>query len=182
MENQTEFISNPVIGQKIRFLKKHRDTNGKLLEYEIFEQINKGLILPEHVHLEAEERFRVIEGTLTVRMDGEDKQFHAGDEVVIPAGVKHTGWNSGAGELHLHGEIRPALNFEDYYQLTFDLASRNKCNSKGVPKNLLQTAVLMSESDIYLPSMIPVQKVVFNFLGMIGKLFGYKGALPVSKN
>src|SRR5215210_3238643 len=53
-----------------------------------------GLVAAEHFHPEQEERFEVVTGTLRVRMNGREREVHAGERIVVPAGVPHAGWKS----------------------------------------------------------------------------------------
>lgn len=54
-----------------------------------------------HVH-DFEQVFYVLEGTMTIEMDGAISEVEAPSAVVFPQGVPHRNWNSGrAPTLHL---------------------------------------------------------------------------------
>lgn len=74
MAQKGDVIENSVTGQRIVFIQTARDTQGKLLQYEVFEN-HKGVISPVHVHPVAEERFKVLSGTMTVRIDEKKNNF-----------------------------------------------------------------------------------------------------------
>jgi hypothetical protein len=62
MAHAGRIIHNPVSGERIEFLRTARDTDGRLLEFDL--QLAAGGKVPgAHVHPEQEERFRVLEGT-----------------------------------------------------------------------------------------------------------------------
>ena len=64
-------IHNPVSGERITFLKTAADTDGELLEFEL-ELAPDGRVPGAHVHPEQEERFHVLEGTMTFRLGLQD--------------------------------------------------------------------------------------------------------------
>jgi mannose-6-phosphate isomerase-like protein (cupin superfamily) len=51
-----------------------------------------------HVHLEDDEAWYVLEGTLGFRVGEERVTAAAGSAVVVPKGTPHTYWNEGPGE------------------------------------------------------------------------------------
>jgi len=59
-------LVNPVTGEALRFLQTSRDTGGELVEIECIVQPG-GFVAAAHVHPAQEERFRVIEGELSLR-------------------------------------------------------------------------------------------------------------------
>ena len=68
MAKAGDVIENPVIGDRVVFLQTSRDTNGALLELDIFARAGaQGP--PEHIHPEQEERFTVLAGSLKGRIE-----------------------------------------------------------------------------------------------------------------
>jgi mannose-6-phosphate isomerase-like protein (cupin superfamily) len=53
------------------------------------------LIAPLHVHLDDDEAWYVLEGTLRFRVGDHELEAHAGSAVFGPHGVPHTFWNPG---------------------------------------------------------------------------------------
>ena len=51
----------------------------------------KGGQIPEHFHRHAEEIGIQLKGTVTVFADGKEYVVQAGEAIIIPAGVEHTG-------------------------------------------------------------------------------------------
>ena len=51
----------------------------------------------EHFHPGLHERFRVLSGTLAMKLDGVQSTVTAGEMVDIPAGAVHDWWNVGGG-------------------------------------------------------------------------------------
>ena len=51
-------------------------------------------IAPLHLHCSDDEAWYVLEGTLWVRVGGEDVEVRAGSAVLVPRGTPHTYWNA----------------------------------------------------------------------------------------
>ena len=87
-------LENPVSGEKITFIQTAADTDGELLEIQL-ELSADGAVPGAHIHPEQEERFEVLEGTMTFRMGLKKIVAHAGDVVTVPAGKIHAFKNGG---------------------------------------------------------------------------------------
>ena len=70
---------------------------------------------PAHFHPAQDERFEILEGELTVRMDGDTRVLQTGDVVEIPRGVSHQFWNAGTAEARATWETRPPLRTEEWW-------------------------------------------------------------------
>jgi len=134
-------IFNPRTGQRMFFRKTGADTNGQLLQIECFNTPH-GPREPEHIHPIQENRFEIIEGTLSFRIAGSERTAGSGDTIVIPARTPHCFWNSGDTEAHYMQEFRPALRIDAFFETWFSLSQKGRLNAQGIP-NLLQTAVLL---------------------------------------
>ena len=128
-------FTNPVSGERITFLQTAADTDGALLEFEL-ELSADGHVPGAHVHPEQEERFHVLEGEMTFRMGARKIVATAGETVVVPAGRVHKFANGGDGPARARVEISPALDMEDLFTTTAELAHEGNTNRKGMPKPL----------------------------------------------
>jgi mannose-6-phosphate isomerase-like protein (cupin superfamily) len=140
-----------------------------------------GAVVGEHVHPRIQERFRVISGTLTARLDGVERTLEAGAEATVPAGMRHDWWNAGDTQASVLVELSPGEpRFETMIATLFGLANAGRTNAKGMP-NPLQLALIGREfSDVIRFTKPPaaVQKVLFAILGSIGRLRGYRAVYP----
>ena len=57
------------------------------------------LIAPRHVHLNDDEAWYVLEGTLRVQSGENEIEAPAGSAVLVPRGTPHTFWNPGPGRV-----------------------------------------------------------------------------------
>ena len=128
-------IENPVSGERITFLQTARDTGGEKLEIEL-ELSPDGHVPGAHVHPEQEERFHVLEGTMQFRLGLRKLVAGPGETVVVPAGRVHKFANGGDGVARARVEVVPALDMEQLFETTVELALEGNTNRKGMPKPL----------------------------------------------
>lgn len=179
MARSGDVLQHPVTGERVVWRKVAQDTNGQLLQGDLFAQPG-GFVAAEHIHPKQEERFEVVSGRLTVRIDGRESALGPGDVTIVRPGQPHVWWNAGEDEVHVLGELRPALRTEMFFETFFGLATDGKTNRKGLP-NPLRLAVLMREFEDEVRLARPpfaIQKVLFGSLGMVGRVLGYRAWYP----
>jgi quercetin dioxygenase-like cupin family protein len=135
MAYKGQVIENPVSGEKITFLQTSRDTGGELLEIEL-ELAPDGHVPGAHVHPEQEERFHVLEGTMKFRRGLRRITAGPGETVVVPAGTVHQFSNAGDETARVRVEVTPALDMEQLFETTVELALEGNTTRKGMPKPL----------------------------------------------
>ncbi len=67
----------------------------------------------EHYHRVAEEIYHFVRGEGRLRLADEEQDVRAGDTVVIPPGVRHKLWNTGAEPLVLLCCCAPPYSHDD---------------------------------------------------------------------
>src|ERR687889_197176 len=125
-----QIISNPVSGEHITFLQTSRDTDGELLEFEL-ELTPDGHVPGAHVHPAQEERFHVLSGTMKFRRGWRRVVAEAGETVVVPAGRVHRFENAGDDVARCRVEVEPALDMEELFETTAQLAAEGNVLSSG---------------------------------------------------
>ena len=128
-----QIIHNPVSGERIEFIATAADTNGERLEFELT-LTPDGHVPGAHVHPEQEERFHVLEGTMRFRLGLRTIVAGPGDRVVVPAGRVHKFSNAGDGPARARVEVVPALDMEDLFITTAELAREGNVLRSGMPK------------------------------------------------
>ena len=168
-------IENPVTGERLVFKKTSAETNG---EYVLFDCIVKpsGFVAAAHVHPHQLERFEVLEGSLTFKVDGQELPAEAGDIVLVPAGRKHQFWNAGEEEARFACEVRPALGFEQLIETMFTLAQEGKTNKKGMPNPLRLAVIAKAHFDTVRLPFPPawMQRMGLMFGAPLGRLLGFR--------
>ena len=69
---------------------------------------------PLHIHREHSDGYYVLEGTLTVTVDGEDRDVGAGDFALVPPGVPHRFGNSSGAPVRFLNVHAPSGRFADF--------------------------------------------------------------------
>jgi mannose-6-phosphate isomerase-like protein (cupin superfamily) len=133
-------ISNPLFGERIRFLKTAPETNGELVQYESW-LAPGGTVGVAHVHPMQTSHFLVLSGRACFRVNGEDLELGPGEQLTVPARTPHRLWNGGDVEAHLIVEFRPGLLKQEFFETTFGLARDGMSYPDGMG-NLFQRAVL----------------------------------------
>jgi mannose-6-phosphate isomerase-like protein (cupin superfamily) len=172
-------ITNPVNKHQITFLQQGSNTDGKLLEMDSLYPVISSEP-PPHYHPYQTETFTVIEGELTIRINGEIRTLKQDDSIVISPNTTHSMWNAKEQKTRVRWLTEPALKTEDFFRNVFGLANDHKVNKNGMP-DIFQSALLAKEySNEFRLSSPPffIQIILFNVLGIVGRLKGLKSSYP----
>jgi quercetin dioxygenase-like cupin family protein len=146
-ENKTgkRIFENPVIGDKVRFIKTSEETNGEYTLVEVELAAKGGNTL--HTHADFTETFRPVDGPLTVRLGKELKVLQPGDAATVPLHLPHYFQNPTDRPVKFMVELRPGhTGFENALKIAYGLAKDGLTNKKSIPNNFLHLAVLVNES------------------------------------
>lgn len=100
---------------RLEFLRTDDQTDGELHEMRA-RYVPRSPWAPPHHHPAQEERFRVLEGRMSFRVDGTLRVVPAGDEIVIPPGSVHRARNAGDVPVTAIWQTRPALRTAEFFQ------------------------------------------------------------------
>lgn len=175
-------VEAPKSGKHVRYLETADETDGEYARFEMWLDIPPESHGPmKHVHPEQDEYLEVRRGVLGVWHDGTTRHLSAGESTEIPAGEPHKFWNAGDEELHVVGEVRPALRTESFMYLTYGLTRDFVATPSGMPLNPLRLAPVLDEFDdlLYL-ALFPIwlQRLGIQLLAPIGRLCGYGTDYP----
>jgi quercetin dioxygenase-like cupin family protein len=139
-------LENPNTGERFTFTDTAATTDGELLAFDL--ALRPGGAVPvAHVHPIQTERFEVVEGQMRFRLGLRTRPAGPGDVVEVAPGVIHAFANAGEEEAHLHVEVRPALAMEQMLAEVVALAEAGRMTERGMPRNLLDLAVLARKYD-----------------------------------
>ena len=175
-------VEAPRSGKRVRYLRTPDDSGEDAARFEMWLRPPPESHGPmSHVHPEQEEYLEVREGTLGVWHAGTTRHLTPGESITIPAGERHRFWNAGDGELHLIGEVSPALETERFMYVTYGLAGDYPATASGMPLNPLRLAPVLAKYDdllylAYLP--VGLQRLGVRLLATIGHLAGYTAEYP----
>jgi mannose-6-phosphate isomerase-like protein (cupin superfamily) len=123
-------IDDPLFRQSYGFSR-----DGEILRIEIRTEPGGG-VLAEHVHPSLEERYEVLDGEITVNLDGQPKRLGPGGRAIVPPGVRHSFENTGERPAHLVAEAQPALELRESIEEGARLARSARFSDSGSPQSL----------------------------------------------
>ena len=130
---------------------------------------------PKHFHPAQDERFEVLEGALTARVDGEERVLHAGDALEIPRGAVHQMWNAADVPARATWRTSPAGRTGQWFADIHALRESGRVGRNGMPGPLAFGAYLTEYRDVFrLAGPQPVLVPLLKGLGALGRLKGYR--------
>jgi mannose-6-phosphate isomerase-like protein (cupin superfamily) len=71
---------------------------------------------PAHYHPDQDEHFEVLEGRLTAKIDGEERELAAGDTLDVPRGTAHQMWNRSGEPARALWQTKPGGRTEEWFR------------------------------------------------------------------
>ena len=139
-------VENPVTGERFTFTSTAASSGGELLAFDFALRPGGAVPMP-HVHPVQTERFEVVSGRMRFRVGRRTVVAGPGEVVVVEPGVGHSFANAGEDEARLRVEVRPALAMEEMFADVVALAEAGRMNRRGMPRSLLDLAVLARTYD-----------------------------------
>jgi quercetin dioxygenase-like cupin family protein len=159
-------LVNPA-GVRVVFEETSDTTGGELVRVRAFHPPG-GEQPIEHYHPSQEERFEVVSGRMSVRLDGEERTHASGESFVISPEVVHAMWNPGPEPAELLWETRPALKTGEFFERIWGISS------KPSPLELAVIARAYDEEVRLVKPPRPLQRVLFPVLAPLGRLRGHR--------
>lgn len=146
-----ETIISPSLGQQLTF---SAASNADALRIEALIDPEAGT--PPHIHLSQTEEFRVLEGELSVWIDGRRRTLEAGEGATVPPHVGHRFRNDSDQPVRVAVELRPALRSRELFGALFALDRAGKLKRMGAP-GPIDAALLVDEfgAEFFYPSPLP---------------------------
>jgi quercetin dioxygenase-like cupin family protein len=167
-------LENPVTGERFTFTDTAATTGGELLAFDFALRPGGAVPIP-HVHPVQTERFEVVGGRMRFRVGLRTLEAGPGDVVEVEPGVAHSFANAGETEARLRVEVRPALAMEEMFGEVIGMAQAGRMNRRGMPRNLLELAVLARRYDqeAHAPLLgVRVQRMLLAPLVLLARLRG----------
>src|SRR5947199_6922960 len=105
-----EVWENPVTGERATILElPYKNPEGRA-SAELTALVG-ARVVGEHLHPALVERFTVLEGELTLKLDGQTSVLREGETGVIEPGVWHDWWNAADRDARVRVEVTPRERF-----------------------------------------------------------------------
>jgi len=172
-------LDNPVTGEHARILEAPWQNPSGRARAEMVARVG-ARVVGEHLHPGSVERFTVLEGELTVKLDGRTSRLLEGQTGEVRAGQWHDWWNSSDRDARVIVEVDPGGRFSHMLETLFGLAELGHVNEKGMP-DLLQMALIGREFSDTVQFRSPppaVQRLVFAALAPLAQALGYRATYP----
>jgi quercetin dioxygenase-like cupin family protein len=172
-------LSNPVTKERAIVLERASDNPTGRARAEMTALVG-ARVLGAHRHPGSIERFTVLEGELTVQLDGRISILREGESAEVGPGHWHDWWNAADRDARVLVEVEPGARFAHMLETLFGLAQLGHVDAKGMP-NLLQLSLIGQEfSDTVQFRQPPpaVQRVVFGAVAPLARRLGYRATYP----
>jgi mannose-6-phosphate isomerase-like protein (cupin superfamily) len=131
---------------------------------------------PPHIHSTFDEVFEVVNGRLTVWVDGEIKEIGPGEKLTVPKGTPHKPYNQTTETIRTKGTIAFPEKFAYHLPQVYGILEENP-EFAYPPGMLLQMALFNTSGfDSYIADGPPValQKIIGFVVTPLARLLGYR--------
>jgi quercetin dioxygenase-like cupin family protein len=136
---------------------------------------------PGHFHPAQDEHFEVLEGRLSVRVDGSERTLEPGDAIDIPRGTVHQMWNAGELPARALWRTEPAGRTAEWFAALDGLQQSGRVGRDGLPSAIAFGAYLTEYSDVFrLGGPQLLLRPALALLGAVGRLRGYRAPAPAA--
>ena len=130
---------------------------------------------PKHFHPDQDEHFEVLEGILTARVGGDERQLGPGDVLEIPRRAVHQMWNAGDVPARASWRTSPAGRTAQWFADIDGLLRSGRVGSNGMPGPLAFGVYLTEYRDVFrLAGPQPLLTPLLRGMGVLGRLKGYR--------
>ena len=144
------------------------DSDGERIEFEI--TMPPGAMgPPRHYHPAQQESWQVLEGELSVEVDGEWRPLGAGESLSVAPDTVHTLRNRSAGAVRFRDVHEPALDFQDYIESLARLTAAGHLSDRMTPAGLLYGSMVLRGHRTTQLSAGAVQRAGESALAAIGR-------------
>ncbi len=155
----------------VTFLKTSRETNGAYEEVKVVLEPGGGN--DWHYHTAFVEKFHVVEGDLTIGMEGKAVPLTSGEDTIAPKGLMHKFYNASSKPVTFIVKIVPARSFEKTIRSAYGLMNTGQSTAEGFPKNPWHLFLILGYSDSYLQGLPGI--IQEPLIGALSKIAQWRG-------
>jgi mannose-6-phosphate isomerase-like protein (cupin superfamily) len=159
-------------GSSFTIIESTTDSGGTRIEFEAtLPAQTKGP--PAHFHPKQDEGWRVLDGELTLTINGEQRTLASGEALTITPGTVHTFANRGTTAVRFRDIHTPALDFQQYMETLDRLTRARKLTDHGGPSSLIHGAMVLYRHRTTQLSASRAQRVAETLLAQLGRALRY---------
>ncbi len=129
---------------------------------------------PAHLHPHQDERFEVLEGELSVEIDGRRQAIGPGEVLDVPRGTVHRMWNDSGAPARATWQVRPALRTEELFAAMDASRAYRRSRNGGAMTPIGAAPVLRVFRDEFrLPLPDLLTRPLLAGLSLVARLRGY---------
>ena len=133
---------------------------------------------PEHIHTSLPENFFVVEGTLSLLVNGEKKLLRPGESLLVNPGTPHKPFNETDSRVVVKPPLTPEYALPEQFTVfltqAYGFFDESESNRQP-PKALLQMSRFSPKYELWLASPpVPLQKTLYFVIGPTARLLGYR--------
>jgi len=174
-----QVVEDPALRQRHSFTRSMDPDGAEVLHVETW--IDPGGGVPPHVHPAMEERFHVLEGRPSFLAGKEWRTAEPGEEVVVPAGVRHAFRNTSDAPARFRCDVRPPSSLQAFLEETAALSRGGYLTRSGMikPRGLVRGATIAHRHRDMVALLFPptppvwLQRLLFPPLAAVGRRRGY---------
>jgi len=170
---------NPVTREQVRIVELPHSNPERRATAELTALV--GQRLPgEHRHPGVVERLTVLEGELTVKIDGQIRVLRRAETALVEENVWHNWWNASDYKTWVSVQITPGDRFAHMIETLYGLAQLGHTDAKGMPHplQLALTGTRVSDVIVFRHPPMLLQRVTFGVLAPIARWRGYRATYP----
>ncbi|MFB2119163.1 cupin domain-containing protein [Parapedobacter sp. 2B3] len=172
MPSNGQLLTNSITGDTYEYLETSKDSDGARVVIKATVK-SRGQLVPNHFHTVQDETFEVIDGQLTVWVDGAARVLSAGERITLPKNKPHNHYNGHSIPVTYLHTVTPGLDFDYLIENLVGLATDGKKGGGGLLQQLVTLRYLDSKS--FLADIpLTVQKVLMTTIAPIARLLGYR--------
>ena len=160
-------------GTSFLIIEAAAESDGERVEFEIT-MAPGALGPPKHFHPIQDESWKVLEGNLSVFVDGGWRTLSEGEALSIPPNTVHTLRNESDDVVRFRDVHVPALDFQDYIKALHRQAAAGRITSRMTPSTLINGAMILRQHRTTQVSASGPQRAAETALSLIGRVLGYR--------
>ena len=133
-----------------------------------------------HLHLDFVQTWEGVEGEGMIEVEGEEREFRAGDRVELPLDTPHRDpYNPGGGDLRARGVFEPGTEFVERYAKAWAHHFREGTANSQDEMPLMQILLIAKETDgrSYRAGVpVGLQRATLPLVAALGRLRGYRAS------